>query len=208
MKKLLLFVVVGLSLGLGVGSYLGGSRERDVILERMAAEKAAAEAQEETSTSQVKGSEDRVSEAAGEDSPDASDGVQEEDGMGEHPDGPGPDEAGLEESREGEASEGGDDDAEEFPDAQSQASALASAASLAAPEVLPPEGPARLAKIFGAMEAREAAAILQNLKDGEVQAILIHMSNRKVAEILGEFEPERAAALSRIVLDSRTGATR
>jgi len=64
-------------------------------------------------------------------------------------------------------------------------------------------GTVRLAGIFGAMRAEDAARVLQNLDDEEVQAILFHLSDRKAAEILGNFEPTRAAALSRVVLGTR-----
>jgi hypothetical protein len=66
-------------------------------------------------------------------------------------------------------------------------------------------GSARMAKIFGAMKAPDAAKVLQNLDDLEVRAILSHLTDRKAAEILGNFEPERAAALSRLVLGSPAG---
>lgn len=67
------------------------------------------------------------------------------------------------------------------------------------------DGSARLAKIFSAMEAKDAAAVLAKLEDEEVRAILAHMSDRKAAEVLGEFPPERAAALSRSLLAARSG---
>ncbi len=67
------------------------------------------------------------------------------------------------------------------------------------------EGPRRLAKIFGAMDPDEAAAVLENLADGEVQTILQHISERKVAAILSNFEPARAATLSRVVMGLETG---
>jgi flagellar motility protein MotE (MotC chaperone) len=52
------------------------------------------------------------------------------------------------------------------------------------------------------MDAEDAAKVLEQLNDDEVRAILFHMSDRKAAEILGNFSPERAANLSRTVLDS------
>jgi len=66
-------------------------------------------------------------------------------------------------------------------------------------------GAARLAKIFGSMKAPEAAKVLQNLDDEELKAILFHLTDRKAGEILGNFEPERAAKLSRAVLGSPGG---
>lgn len=66
-------------------------------------------------------------------------------------------------------------------------------------------GSQRLAKIFGAMDPRDAAEVLQGLTDAEVSAILVQMSERKVASILSSFEPQRAASLSRTVLVVRSG---
>jgi len=56
---------------------------------------------------------------------------------------------------------------------------------------------ARVAKIFGAMEAQDAARVLELLQNNQVQAILAHMSERKVAAILVHLDPARAAELSR-----------
>lgn len=69
------------------------------------------------------------------------------------------------------------------------------------------EGAQKLSKIFGAMEPPDAAAVLQEMANEEIEMILKHMSDRRVAQILGEFEPTRAAALSRGVLGAaRTGS--
>jgi flagellar motility protein MotE (MotC chaperone) len=65
------------------------------------------------------------------------------------------------------------------------------------------EGPKRLAKIFGSMEPEDAANVLEQLDDGEIQSILLHLSSRKAAEILGNFSAERAANLSRSVLGTK-----
>jgi hypothetical protein len=69
------------------------------------------------------------------------------------------------------------------------------------------EGPMRLAKIFGAMDPQEAAKVLENLEDPEVEAILRHVSDRKVAAILANFDPSRAAGLSRVVMGGGAGGT-
>src|SRR5690606_41400782 len=50
--------------------------------------------------------------------------------------------------------------------------------------------------IFGAMEPSDAARVLERLDDAEVRLILFHLSDRKVAAILGQLEPTRAARLS------------
>lgn len=63
-----------------------------------------------------------------------------------------------------------------------------------------PDGSARLGKIFAAMDARDAARVLEMLDDHEVRSILSHMTDRHAAAILGHFDPARAATLSRVVL--------
>lgn len=63
--------------------------------------------------------------------------------------------------------------------------------------------PERLAKIFSAMRPEDAAAILTELDDDAVQSILFHLGARQAASILGNFEPERAARLSRTVLGAK-----
>src|SRR5690606_22200273 len=55
----------------------------------------------------------------------------------------------------------------------------------------------RVAKIFGAMDAQDAARVLELLQNNQVQTILAHMSERKVAAILVHLDPARAAELSR-----------
>ena len=67
------------------------------------------------------------------------------------------------------------------------------------------EAAKKLSKIFGAMKAPDAAAVLQEMTDDEVKAILLEMSDRLAAGILGEFEPTRAAELTRAVLMARGG---
>jgi len=58
----------------------------------------------------------------------------------------------------------------------------------------------RMARIFAAMKPAEAAAVLQQLSDEEVGPVLLLVGERPAAQILGAFEPERAASLSRVVL--------
>ena len=61
-------------------------------------------------------------------------------------------------------------------------------------------GARRLAKIFAVMDAGEAASVLRQLSDEEIEAVLRRMSERNAAPILEAFPPERAAALSRVLL--------
>lgn len=62
------------------------------------------------------------------------------------------------------------------------------------------EGAQKLSQIFGAMQAQDAANVLQEMEDQEIEMILRHMNDRLAAQILGVFEPSRAASLSRAVL--------
>ena len=65
-----------------------------------------------------------------------------------------------------------------------------------------PEASRQLAKIFAAMRPEDAAAVLQGMENPEVQAILLRMGERQAAAILGDFAPDRAAALSQLVLSN------
>lgn len=64
------------------------------------------------------------------------------------------------------------------------------------------EGARKVSKIFAQMKPEDAAAVLEYLSDEEIEAILQPMSDRNAAPILEAFPPERAAALSRILLRS------
>jgi len=59
----------------------------------------------------------------------------------------------------------------------------------------------RLANIFAAMQPEDAAAVLEQLDDAQLEGILLAMQGRNAAPILSEMEPVRAAALSRRVLE-------
>lgn len=79
--------------------------------------------------------------------------------------------------------------------------AAAAAANAAAPVL--PEGAltsAELAKLFAAMQARDAAKVLEQMDDYEVQVILGALGNREAAAILSSLPPERAAVISRAVI--------
>lgn len=67
----------------------------------------------------------------------------------------------------------------------------------------PDDGSRRLARIFSAMKPQEAAAVLERMEDDEVRAVLVQLGDRPAAQILGSFEPDRAARLSRGVLEGR-----
>lgn len=58
----------------------------------------------------------------------------------------------------------------------------------------------RLAKIFAAMQAKEAARVLQQMDNNDVGVVLGYLAERQVAAILGNFPPERAAQIGRLSL--------
>lgn len=85
------------------------------------------------------------------------------------------------------------------PDGPNDGSRETMAASAAADSAAI-QGAMQLARMFSSMKPVDAAAVLQELTDPEVDAILRHMQARLAGQILGEFEPARAALLSRTVL--------
>jgi len=58
----------------------------------------------------------------------------------------------------------------------------------------------RIAKVFGAMQARDAARILQQMDDGDVKVIMGSLSPKQQAAILGQFPAQRAALIARTTL--------
>jgi hypothetical protein len=70
-----------------------------------------------------------------------------------------------------------------------------------------PSAPGRIAKIFAAMSAKDAARVLQQLDDADVQTVLGGLNDRQAAAILAGFPPERAAAISRAVMRGKKGAS-
>ncbi len=55
----------------------------------------------------------------------------------------------------------------------------------------------RLAKIFAAMSAKDAAKVMEQMPDVDVRAILAMMSDRTAAAILSQFPAARAAAITK-----------
>lgn len=58
----------------------------------------------------------------------------------------------------------------------------------------------KVAKIFAAMPAKDAAKVLEQLDDPEVQSILNGLSAKQAAGILQYLPPARAASISKLVL--------
>jgi len=71
----------------------------------------------------------------------------------------------------------------------------------------PTATPGRIAKIFAAMPARDAARVLEQLDDADVQTVLTGLNDRQAAAILAGFPPARAAAISRAVIRGRKGTS-
>ena len=61
----------------------------------------------------------------------------------------------------------------------------------------------RLAKVFTAMEPKQAAKVLQHMKDADVQIILGYVGPRQAASIMAELPPERVATLSKMALQAK-----
>ena len=61
----------------------------------------------------------------------------------------------------------------------------------------------RLAKVFTAMEPKQAAKVLQHMQDADVQIILGYVGPRQAASIMAELPPERVAALSKMAMQTK-----
>jgi len=66
----------------------------------------------------------------------------------------------------------------------------------------PPPGAAKLAKIFAAMPPKDAAKVLDQLDDADVQSVIATLSEKQAAAILQHFPAPRAAVISKAVLRS------
>lgn len=63
----------------------------------------------------------------------------------------------------------------------------------------------RLAKLFLAMSARDAAKVLEQMSDHDVVAILRSLPERRAGEILASIAPARSATLARTMLNRIPG---
>ena len=69
--------------------------------------------------------------------------------------------------------------------------------------IIPPSpGVTKVAKIFAAMPAKDAAKVLEQLDDHEVQSVLGGLNDKQAAAILQNFPTARAAAISKAALRS------
>jgi flagellar motility protein MotE (MotC chaperone) len=62
----------------------------------------------------------------------------------------------------------------------------------------------RLAKIFTAMQPKDAARVLEQMSDGDVRAIIAMLGDRQAAAVLANFPPQRAAVISRLTMREGT----
>jgi hypothetical protein len=62
----------------------------------------------------------------------------------------------------------------------------------------------RIAKVFTAMEPKQAAKVLEHMADSDVQIILGYVGPRQAASIMAELPPERVAALSKRAMQAKT----
>ena len=62
----------------------------------------------------------------------------------------------------------------------------------------------RLAKVFTAMEPKQAAKVLEHMEDADVQIILGYVGPRQAASIMAELKPERVATLSKRAMQAKT----
>ncbi len=58
----------------------------------------------------------------------------------------------------------------------------------------------RLAQVFGAMQPKDAARVLEQMDDNDVRAILGSLSSKQQAAILGSFPTQRAALILQATL--------
>jgi flagellar motility protein MotE (MotC chaperone) len=80
------------------------------------------------------------------------------------------------------------------PSLKQAAEAVRTARSVALATSLPEE---RLAKIFSAMQAKDAARVLDQMEDRDIRAVLSLMGDRQVAAILSALPAPRAATITR-----------
>lgn len=59
-------------------------------------------------------------------------------------------------------------------------------------------GDRRLAKIFGAMQPKEAARVLDQMSDGDIRVIVGLLTEKQAAAVLSALSPQHAAAVARL----------
>jgi hypothetical protein len=64
----------------------------------------------------------------------------------------------------------------------------------------------RLARTFGAMSAKDAARVMEQMSDADINTLLGHLNERQAAGILANISPERAARLGERTLRGSEGS--
>lgn len=73
-----------------------------------------------------------------------------------------------------------------------------------APDTAVTESEKRIAKVFTAMDAKQAAKVLEHMSDGDVHIILGYVGVKQAAQIMAALPPERVATLSKIAMGRPT----
>ena len=195
MIKVIIFAVIGLVVGLGGGSGLS----------IMKAKKVAAAAQDST----AKG-DSTLTEKKGEahETPSADEGKKQASNDVSSADSAAVTSRAAEQKHETATvpAAGGHESA---PNAGKPAAGVPAAATVATAPVgdsAKAAAPGRIAKIFAAMSAKDAARVLEKLDDSDVQTVLSGLNDKQAAAILSGFPAERAAAISRAAIRGKKGA--
>jgi hypothetical protein len=89
------------------------------------------------------------------------------------------------------------------PSAMQQGGPVAPAAPRAANDTMAQASERRLAKVFTAMDVKQAAKVLEHMTDGDVEIILGYVGPRQAASIMSALPPERVATLSKLAMQGR-----
>lgn len=82
------------------------------------------------------------------------------------------------------------------PDAGPSPAAAAGSATAQVPDTAADGRLRRLGKLFGQMQAKDAARVLVAMTDADVAAILAHVPDRAASKILAALPPQQAAAVA------------
>ena len=193
--KRILPLIIGLVLGLGGGTgyvmFLGGSEspaEADVLADTAGSEDPAADSTEAPEDGTMAGA--RVEAPA--DDPEEPPSLGSAAG-GLVSEGPLADLVAAQAAQQETAADSAEVAADPEPEPRLPVEA---ALALGAADDEDDEPAQRLAKIFGTMQARDAARVLSLLRHDEIERILRQLDDRSAAKILSSLDAELAAALS------------
>ena len=196
--KTVIFLVLGVMLGVGGSTAVMAPREKARILEAaIVAESVAAAADVDGGNLTVTHDPEAPDETHEE--PDESHSPPDEEPNATGQTGDTGEVATPEEEGPGDEGDISGEPPEDRGTAPSEAAGSAQSTALS-----PSEGAKRLGKVFGAMKPAEAAKVLSLLDDGDVVEILMSLKERPAALILANLEADRAARLTRIVMSPGT----